>query len=233
MLAKIQHWPSAQAKQWARSEIPRLCAAQTTCAIVFFGSVVRGVNSPTDLDILYIYDQRAFDYQKPPIDVDLRKFESREVEPGLDAGNDLLGWCVRYGELACERGQYWSDIVAAWKGRLALPAASEALERAQKSERLLREMSSLGDDDAALELYLGMLTQLARAHLIQRGVYPASRPELPKQLRSVGETTIAKYLQDALQLRNAVMHGSAFADKKIWRRFLELRNTEVAKTKAS
>jgi hypothetical protein len=167
-----------------------------------------------------VYKGVAEDVQKPPIDVDLRKFEKREVEAELDGGNDLLSWCIRYGKLVCEQDKYWSSIVEAWRGELGLPSATVALERAQKSERLLREMASLGDYDAAVELYLAMLTQFARAHLIQHGVYPASRPELPEQLRLAGGGRLADYLFDALKTRNALVHGTRLPHKKIWRDFL-------------
>lgn len=229
VLDRLLNWPSQRAKEWALAEIPRLCGASTTCAIVLFGSVVRDVQTPTDLDVLYVYDSHPVDYRKPPIDVDLRTFDKVGVEEALRSGNDLLSWCIRYGEPVCEKDNYWSDLVALWKGKLGLPPASVALERAQKSERLLREMSSVGDDDAALEIYLAMLTQLARARLIERGIYPASRPELPKQLQAVGEGALASDLLDALKMRNALVHGLASPDKKIWQRFLQARDSKVKK----
>jgi hypothetical protein len=40
--------------------------------------------------------------------------------------------------------------------------------------------------------------------LIRQGVYPASRPELPGQLRSIDETELADKLEEALREREEV-----------------------------
>ena len=42
---------------------------------------------------------------------------------------------------------------------------------------------------------------MARACLIRSGIYPASRPELPEQLKSVGKYRLASQLEDVLQKR--------------------------------
>jgi hypothetical protein len=59
----------------------------------------------------------------------------------------------------------------------------------------------MGDEDAAQEQRLVALTQEARAKLIRQGVYPASRPELPDQLRSLKENALAEKLDRALRER--------------------------------
>jgi hypothetical protein len=56
----------------------------------------------------------------------------------------------------------------------------------------------MGDLDAAHEQALSYFTHIARAELIDRGVYPASRPELPKQLRSIGDSRLAHSLEQLL-----------------------------------
>ena len=53
----------------------------------------------------------------------------------------------------------------------------------------------IGDVCAAHEQALTYLTHIARAELLDKKVYPASRPELPKQLRMVGEHGIAYCLE--------------------------------------
>jgi hypothetical protein len=52
---------------------------------------------------------------------------------------------------------------------------------------------------AAHEQALTYLTHIARAELLDKKVYPASRPELPKQLRMVGEHGIADCLEYLLR----------------------------------
>lgn len=220
-LAADRKWPSEQAKNWALTQIPRLCASPEVCALVLFGSIVRNVSASTDLDVLYVYAAVAPQHGKPPIDVDLRRFKRDDVSGELRNGNDLLGWCIRYGELVCEQNHYWTDLVKEWKDKIGLPSATLALERARKSERLLKEVASVGDDEAALELYLTVLTHLGRARLIEHGIYPASRPELPAQLRDAGDAHLADLLQDALEIRNSMTHGRPMNKKKAWLEYLK------------
>ena len=64
-------------------------------------------------------------------------------------------------------------------------------------------MREVGDEDAFDELQVSYLTHRAWARLAGAGVHPASRPELPAQLRSVGETSLAADLEEALSQRAA------------------------------
>jgi hypothetical protein len=77
----------------------------------------------------------------------------------------------------------------------------------------MRQMRDIGDHDAANELAVSLLTHLARAILIDRGVYPASRPELVAQLREAGDAELASALARALASdREAAMDAaSAYA----------------------
>jgi hypothetical protein len=222
-----KRWPSEQARSWASTEIPRLCASEEVYAVVLFGSIVRNVNTSTDLDVLYVYGSVPPKHSKPPLDVDLRKFKRDEVDSELRNGNDLLGWCIRYGELVCERDRYWTNLVKEWKSKIGLPSAQVALERAKKSERLLKEVASVGDDEAALEVYLSLLTHLSRARLIEHGIYPASRPELPGQLGGVGEAKLADLLRDALEMRNSMIHGRPISKNELWLDYLKAIERDV------
>jgi hypothetical protein len=56
-----------------------------------------------------------------------------------------------------------------------------------------------GDADASQEQAVSYLTHLARAELLDRGIYPASRPELPSQLRAIGSFQTAEWLDGFLQ----------------------------------
>jgi len=98
----------------------------------------------------------------------------------------------------CDPRGYWETLLERWRGRLPLPDARVAEERAERAERLARALLADGDEDAALEQAVAMLTQRARARLLRRGVYPASRPELPAQLREIGAGALADTLERAL-----------------------------------
>ena len=80
-----------------------------------------------------------------------------------------------------------------------MPSAADAEKRGKKSLRLARDMIDSGDDGAASDLLLAGITQFVRAALIQRGVFPASRPELPQQLRDVDpRNQLAELLDEAM-----------------------------------
>ena len=60
-------------------------------------------------------------------------------------------------------------------------------------------MLQIGDESAADDLILAALTQFARKRLIENGVFPASRPELPDQLREIDQNDpVARLLYDAM-----------------------------------
>ncbi len=207
----VARWPSAEARHWAEESIPRLCQEETVLAVVVFGSSVRDVDFSTDLDVLYIYQVTPVSQAPPPLDVDVRAYPAADVDRLLSNAHDLLGWALRLGRVVCERNRYWTKLVEKWAKQLPFPSVDLAMQRARKSERLSAELTSAGDEDAAFEQKVSALTHLARAHLLRQGVFPASRPELPKQLLQVGELELANLLHRVLIERNARAHGISVA----------------------
>ena len=139
--------------------------------------------------------------QNVPIDVDIKIYAHADFEKTLANHNDLSEWIIMFGELICERDGYWSILRESWKSRISLPSATVAEERSARSLTRYHELKNMGDTEAADELLLASLTQSARAHLIRNGIYPASRPELPAQLRKTGEYEIADKLEELLRRR--------------------------------
>jgi hypothetical protein len=80
-----------------------------------------------------------------------------------------------------------------------LPSAKTADKRAERARQLFEDLKVIGDEDAAQEQYIAMLTQIARAYLIRSDTYPAS------QLKSVGEHELASQLEKALHTRRESM----------------------------
>jgi hypothetical protein len=60
-------------------------------------------------------------------------------------------------------------------------------------------MLELRDYDAAYEQALSYVTHLARAELLKKGKHPASRPELPKEVRALGNVPIADCLERLIE----------------------------------
>ncbi len=199
----IRHWPSEEAREWTERFLEKTCNDPEVLAVVAFGSAVRRVSYSADLDLLYIYRSEDPRVDSPPLDIDVRGYDQAGVEERIEAGHDLLCWTLRYGRVICEREGFWTDLQSRWLRRLPMPSAERAEERAARSRKLYEDLHAAGDADAAAEQWLSWLTHQARAALIRAGVFPASRPELPEQLRAVGEISLAEALDAALTARQS------------------------------
>jgi hypothetical protein len=187
----------------------RLCGSRDVLAVVLFGSAVRpGVDS-FDLDCLYIYRGEPPVLPPAPMEVDVRAYPVDQVEHLVEAGHDLLGWSLRLGELVCERDEFWTRLREKWLSRLPFPSHEVAGARAAQAERFLAELREIGDEDAAAEQLVAAATHRARAALLRANVFPASRPELPGQLRQIGLDSLADDLTAALEKRSALARQPA------------------------
>ena len=202
-LEAVRSWPSAAARAWTLDALERARSDETIEAVVASGSAVREVEISEDLDLVLVHRGRRPDLPRPPIDVDLRQYERADVPRKLRDRHEYLAWTVRFGQPLFDRDGWWAALRAEWEGQLALPPAATARERANRMERLRDDMLAVGDHDAAAELEISMLTHLARAALSEAGVFPLSRPELPGQLREIGDRPLADRLDDALGRRFA------------------------------
>ena len=200
--AAVCSWPDNEARDWASDLVQAARQTGTVNAVVAAGSAVRDVDRSDDLDLVLIYDAVKPSLRRPPISVDLRCYDQADVAARLAAGHSYLSWAVRFGRALFERDRWWSKLRAEWNDRLLLPSVAEAIERAQRAEHQRDGLAAAGDDDAAAELQLAALTHRARAALTRSGVFPQSRPELPAQLRRIGEDALAERLGEALTRRN-------------------------------
>jgi len=197
--AVVKRWPSSRARDWSERFICAVPDYPSIQSILVIGSAIRDVAPrQSDIDFIVLFEGTKPSSIKPPIDVDLRFFDVRRVEKLIAAGHDLLGWAIRFGITIYDPNGLWSETVSEWADKAPFPSASVALERAVKAQGLGRTLLKVGDEDAAREQELTMLTHIARAQLLQRGVYPISRPELPAQLRQIGEGTLANRLERAI-----------------------------------
>jgi hypothetical protein len=178
----------------------QICADSNTAALVLIGSAARGFEKPNDIDLLYIYEHHRPLCSDHPLDVDIRLYAADEIVTRLRSSQDLLSWSLRFGRLVCERKDYWKRLGASFAD-LPLPDPEVAEERARQAERIHDELCRVGDLAAADEQLLTFLTHRAWACLLRAAVHPASRPELPAQLRTVGHSALALRLEDALGRR--------------------------------
>ena len=197
----IQRWPTLGAKKWTLEFLERANRDHNILAVVAIGSAVREGVQSDDLDMLVLCQCAQEFSERAPLEIDLRAFDAQSVDTRIEAGHDLLGWAVVFGRTLFDREAIWLRIVRRWRGRVPLPNPKEIRKRSLVTRRRMQEMREMGDEDAAVELELAYLSHDARAALAEAGVYPASRPELPDQLTSIGALTLAAQVRHALDAR--------------------------------
>jgi hypothetical protein len=198
LLKQVLRWPTGRSKDWTRAFVSSAKKNSNIVAIVAIGSAVRPGVSSTDLDLLVLFDGLDSLNASPPIEVDLRVYALPGIEDKLGKGHDLLTWSVKFGRVLYQRHDFWDKLVRSWCYRLPLPSAKLARERAAVVYRHLAEFLKLGDENAAREQAISYLTHLVRAELLERRIFPASRPELAKQLRAVDDSELAEKLERVL-----------------------------------
>lgn len=195
---RIYRWPTLRSKKWTTSFLNLAKKDENIRAVVAVGSAVRSAVSSVDLDFVVFCISPAQLTVKPPLEVDLRTYAADQVDSLLQSGNDLVGWSVKFGHVLFQRQGFWDRILESWRDGIPLPSADIASRRAEDAFRRFNSVLELGDADAAYEQAISYVTHLSRAALIKRHVYPASRPELPEQLRSAGCTQLAIWLERLL-----------------------------------
>lgn len=199
----ILRFPTPGSRIWLEQFLLRMTTDENVRAVVAVGSTVRPDVQSEDLDLVVVcHDRRGFT-SKAPIEIDIRPFALKDIDERIDDGGSLLVWAVRFGQPLLDKDETWSEVVEHWHNRLPLPNARAERERADRFLARLTEVLELGDQEAAAELRLSHLTALARAALSEHGVPPTSRPELPAQLRSIGQQQLARQLDKILEQRQS------------------------------
>lgn len=206
-LEAVRRWPDDGAQAWTLSAIEQGMADVNLVAFVATGSSVRNVEYSDDLDLVFVYQSCYPAMPRPPISIDLRGYDKAKVSQMLSEGHDYLSWTVRFGRVLFEHDGWWTKLRADWNDRLCFPSVAEACGRAEKANSLSIELREAGDEDAADELQLSMLTHLGRAELSNARVFPKSRPEIPEQLREIGQHSLADQLAAALERRIKNQHS--------------------------
>lgn len=196
--AVVRRWVGG-ARDWVTDFLVAASADSSLVAIIAMGSAIRARgHRRSDFDLLILYQGTRLTI-KAPLEVDLRLLSTDCIETEIAKGNDVLGWAIKFGVSLHDPQGYWGRLQEAWRVRLPLPSAAEARRRADQSLARAVDMLHVGDDSAADDLLLAALTQFARQRLIQAGVYPASRPELPDQLRQLRDSdSLARLLDNAM-----------------------------------
>lgn len=197
----IQRWPTISTMNWLVAFLERAQRDPNVVVVLAVGSAIRSGVDSDDLDLLACCHDASRLKERAPIEIDLRAKNLSDVDREIAKGGDLLIWAVRFGEPLLDKNHAWEAIVRRWDDCLPLPDPAVALKRAAAAYRHRERMREVGDEDGFNELNVTYLSHRARARLATAGVHPASRPELPGQLRKVGEVDLADSLEAALATR--------------------------------
>lgn len=195
---QVLRWPTPRSRDWTSTFLDSARNNPNIIAVVAVGSAVRPHVASADIDLVVICTDPDLLKETPPIEVDLRAYSAAEIDSQLKSGHDMLGWAARFGRVLYQRDGFWDKVLNSWDHRLPLPSSKLARKRAAAAYRHLTNVVQFGDVDAAHEQALSYLTHLARAELLDRGFYPASRPELAEQLRVIGNFRLAEWLDSLL-----------------------------------
>ena len=199
-LSAIRRWPTDLSRQWLEHYLGRAVYDPKILAVIAVGSSVRDVPKSNDLDLVAITNEDpANSRELPPLEIDFRLYASKGLEEKIKNGNDYIGWAVKFGKVLHEKDEYWTKLVRRLEGKVPMPSAKVARDRAAVAVENVRALLRVGDDDAALEQLVSLLTHIGRAVLIEAGVYPRSRPELSAQLMKISRPHLAQLLTHAIE----------------------------------
>jgi predicted nucleotidyltransferase len=167
-------------------------------AAVLVGSVVRGTQSErSDIDLVLVSSGRLNSVGSCNPRLHIQTFTVEDFSRKLRAGDDFAAWAVRLGVLLDDQAGDWhrlktSDDAAVW------PDWRQKTTHAARRLILAADLFDMDDLTAASEETLYAAAHVARAVLLQAGVFPLSRPELVGQLSDLGSWALADLLRRLL-----------------------------------
>jgi len=198
-LAVVNRWVG-KSKKWTEMFFESLDKHLSIKCVVLLGSAIRQRgHRRSDFDLLVVYDEKKRPKLGAPIEVDVRQYAQAGLEKKIATADEVLCWALKYGVVAYDPDGIWNEFLQYHKDRIPLPSRTKAEHRAYNSLQKACDMLENGDEFGAEDLILASLTQFVRSELISKGVFPASRPELPRQLREVlAGSPLANLLDEAM-----------------------------------
>ena len=184
--------------RWTESFLDSARDDLSITAVIAIGSAVRPNAAAADLDLLVICSEPLNVRGSRPMEVDLRVYRPDDVDRLIAEGHDVLGWAIKFGQVLIQHAEFWDMTLNRWQNNLPLPSPETPRARARDTRRRFLKVLEVGDVDAALEQAISYLTHLAWAELLERGIFPASRRELPSQLRTIDSQRLADSLESLL-----------------------------------
>lgn len=170
--------------------------------VVVTGSHARktAVEDLSDIDLLVVGDTRL---ERAPAGVHVLIMKAADLERRLELGDDFAQWSLRFGK-PVDRRSAWQEFAEKKLRSAPWPDPVPKYSQARKRLEWAKDLLEMDDLEAAREETRFGLAQLARARLLEDGVFPLSRPELPSQLGERGYDELSDALRSC---------GSASSDE--------------------
>ena len=157
-------------------------------AVVLIGSAARDMATErSDVDFLVVWPEERIFKVRPSIDSHVHQETRRRFLERLSQNEDFPAWALRYGVPIRDPDGWWSDQVRREKRDPHWPDWRAKIVHGSKRLRMAAMALEDGDTEAAAEELLFAASHAARAVLLNSGVFPLSRPELPAQLEGVDD----------------------------------------------
>ncbi len=118
-------------------------------------------------------------------ELDLHVLSEQKLASELLVGDDFVQWSLRFGAVVFDDGAV-RRALGLLVERQPWPNVARKRAHATRSLQLAHRFIATGDQDGALEQVRTALSLAARARLLDEGVFPLSRAELPAQLEAIG-----------------------------------------------
>lgn len=203
-----------------RRELSRFLRDAEAEFVVLIGSWARKSHSPESSDIDVLVGLPSGSRFPRTHRIQAVCLSSEEIVKRVSEGDDLPQWSLRLGVPLSGR-ERWKRLKEEVLPNAPWPKFDRKFELATKELDYAEELATMGDLEAAqVELKAG-LGHLARGLLLERGVFPLSRPEVPAQLRANGLATFASLLDSVStrplsrpELTDFVKRGRALISEK-------------------
>jgi predicted nucleotidyltransferase len=177
----------------------RLAGLLKGTTVVLIGSYAHGAQTPTsDVDILLLVP-RGYGRRKitAPRSVHMQCQEIERFRERAERGDDYAISALRFGRTLYDPTRLWTSVrdqfaVSRW------PDWRDKMKYAARRVSFGDALLEAGDIDAAAEEYLLAATQIGRALLLRRRIYPLSRPQLVSQLQAAAESRLAEIVETLL-----------------------------------
>jgi hypothetical protein len=131
-------------------------------------------------------------------EVDVVASGADELLRKLRSGDDYVQWTLRFGCILLDRTDIFWTAARVLAAEWPWPDTTRKRARLPSHRRHAERLIEIGDRDAAHEQVRAALTAAARAVLLDAGIFPLSRTELPGQLRATGFARLAAALRTSI-----------------------------------